>query len=1374
MTARKNIERNLEEALQRPEAERAAFVDEQCGDDVELRRELLELLKHHEDAEADGFLQSRPDLPVTEILQQADNERHAEANLLFGALAYQLEYIDLAQFSAVCRAWAADKSRPLPELLVERGWIDGQAKAELLRLAERKRNRYGGDVHATLGAVADGAVRDAIKQVDDAAVQATISSLPPAAGYVLTETITEPGTKKSRYTLTRLHAEGGLGQVWVAHDDQLQREVAFKQLRARQSANPEAWRRFLKEAQVTGQLGHPNIVPVYELGRDDQDQPFYTMRLVEGQTLKDAIAESHQDRHAGQADPLAQRRLLDAFISICNAISYAHSRGVLHRDLKPQNVILGGFGEVIVLDWGLAKLGDKEDEQAGTVNVSASAHVQATAAGEIMGTPAYMAPEQAGGRVEQIDVRTDVYGLGAILFEILTGHPPHQPAAGETTQKFLQRIATEESPGPKSVDSTIPRAVDAICAKATARLSEDRYPDAKTLLQDIQHWLADEPVGCCRDSVTERFGRWMRKHRTWARAAAAALVIVTAVSVFATVLVNSARKEQARLREDTNGQRVRAEREANFAREESRRAFRNWYGAQMNLAQRDWEASDARNLLTRLNETAPDNTGKEDLRGFEWYYWDRLLHTELIAFRPTPLMLGFDATGLAFSPDGCRIALASCDNEKGTIQVHDTATRQEVATLVGHNERIRSVSFCPDGKRILSVDCAGEVRSWDGTRCTSTFTLEQGDYRSNVFALSPDGRWIAHGWADPIRICDAMTGKEVLSLEYEDSPREQLGDMTFSADSRYLAVLYGNSLDSSGGSDAATVIAWNIEILTSEVTRYAFSDGRVVVPNSNGSWMAPRSDGAVIDPSSQSNLSSWFAPRSDGTVITRRVDGSHFRSIALSPDGKWLATGSDSAAAKVWDMSSGAERLSLGLPGEGADVILFSPDGKRLASAHGRTVKVWDATTGGAMVTLRGHRNEVEGLAFSPDGRRLASCDTEKTRVWDISAEQERTTNTFACDVEALLRVAPDLRRMTSIGLQERAIRLWDAATGRLLRELTPADGTTFCGNIAFSLDWQTIACGVDNKLSVWNAATGELQRSFAAHATRVESVRFSPDGRHVATGAWPSYSSMSNMEEFSDAQLKVWDALSGREQFSVDGCFPATFDSEGTRIAAVATGRLRILDSANGREMATVEAYLGFYSLDTVVFSPDGHSIAAAPFPRNPEAESGIDEADLNAVKIFDLNSGRVRMVLKGCKEGVYALAFSPDGKRLAGLEYPDTVRMWDLTSGHEVLVLRRSVDCLHPQLTFSKDGTRLACAGGGRLDIWDARPWTPKLKAEYEAQGLVRFYLPTRKTKRELLDAIKRDGTISEAVRQCALELAKDFLPPSNSSTSHEEAHQ
>jgi serine/threonine-protein kinase len=323
------------------------------------------------------------------------------------------------------------------------------------------------------------------------------------------------GAAGSRYRPLRFHARGGLGEVHVARDGELGREVALKRIQARHAHHDEARRRFLREAEVTARLEHPGVVPVYGLVHDADGQPCYAMRFIQGETLTEAIDRFH---HADQAqrDPgerrVALRELLGRFVAACNTIAYAHSRGVLHRDLKPGNIMLGPFGETLVVDWGLAKVfgGTEAAPASGEDEPGRDAIDPETRLGQAIGTPAYMSPEQAAGRWNVVGPASDVYGLGATLYALLTGQAPFRGAARDV----LPRVERGDFPPPRQQNRAVPRALEAICLKAQALRPEDRYASATALKDDLEKWLADEPVSAYREPLLARTGRWVRRHKT--------------------------------------------------------------------------------------------------------------------------------------------------------------------------------------------------------------------------------------------------------------------------------------------------------------------------------------------------------------------------------------------------------------------------------------------------------------------------------------------------------------------------------------------------------------------------------------------------------------------------------------------------------------------------------------------------------------------------------------------------------------------------------------------------------------------------------------------------------------------------------------------
>ncbi|MFT7643884.1 MAG: tetratricopeptide (TPR) repeat protein/tRNA A-37 threonylcarbamoyl transferase component Bud32, partial [Pirellulaceae bacterium] len=470
-----------------------------------------------------------------------------DEHLLFAVIAMQLGHIDAAQFGDICARWGGNKEKPLDQIMVEAEMITEDERAEIARIWQLKIDQHEGNGRAALNSAADTNIRESLDDVGDNVFDVT--SHPPSSDRITAlETIDWAEESRSRYTLTRVHGEGGLGRVWLAIDAHLKREVALKELRPNRNDEQNSLR-LIREAQITGQLDHPNIVPVYELAPNGKgDRPFYTMRFLRGVTFGEKVRSYHTRRKEGKATRMELRELVNAFVNVCNAIGYAHSRGIVHRDLKPSNIMVGDYGEVVVLDWGLAKNVEDPDPDIDIREiVTDSNDISKTIEGQVIGTPAYMSPEQADGRLSLIDRRTDIYGLGAILFMILVGRPPHrgQTTGNSTrdTMDLLRRITEGDVPTASEADASAPKPLSAIARKAMAKSRKDRYDDTEQLAEDVSHWLADEPVEPYADAVGERVARWMRRNKTWTQAGAAALVLVAAVSLVSALLVNLARQK---------------------------------------------------------------------------------------------------------------------------------------------------------------------------------------------------------------------------------------------------------------------------------------------------------------------------------------------------------------------------------------------------------------------------------------------------------------------------------------------------------------------------------------------------------------------------------------------------------------------------------------------------------------------------------------------------------------------------------------------------------------------------------------------------------------------------------------------------------------
>jgi serine/threonine-protein kinase len=484
----------------------------------------------------------------------ADTDR----NLLFGVLALQAGLLNARQFAEACSTWAARKETPLEDLLVELGLLTDEDRSLLAALLERNLKKHSGDVRASLAAVAAEPARQALSSVDDPAIQESLSGFGPLEGPCLSSTTAYQPASRDRYTLRRLHATGGIGQVWLACDEALGRDVALKELRPEKGLHPAALARFLEEAKITSQLQHPSIVPVYELARGgDGKQPFYTMRFVGGCTLNDAIGAYHRERETAGVGPLALRELLNAFVDVCNAVAYAHSRGVIHRDLKPANVVLGDYGEVILLDWGLAKARGSAESDSSLLPVALTPEEGRgeTVQGQVLGTPGYMPPQQAAGRLDLVDERSDVYGLGAILYVILTGQAPFP---GSDRQQVLMQVMREPPVAPRRLVAETPAALEAVCLKALAKRPADRYGSASELADEVKHFLADEPVSAYREPLAASVGRWVRRHRTGVIAAGAAVAVAVVGLAVATWLLTGAYRQAEDQRDQARAQRDRA------------------------------------------------------------------------------------------------------------------------------------------------------------------------------------------------------------------------------------------------------------------------------------------------------------------------------------------------------------------------------------------------------------------------------------------------------------------------------------------------------------------------------------------------------------------------------------------------------------------------------------------------------------------------------------------------------------------------------------------------------------------------------------------------------------------------------------------------
>ena len=477
-----------------------------------------------------------------------------DQNLLFGLLALQNGLINQDQLLGAFRAWTLDKALPLANHLVKRRDIDDEERAGVDAIVALQMKKHGSAVENSLAAIPVlPSTRESLAELGDGEIEASLGhvgsacirrNLPTEADPDLTATqsVGAATSDGQRFRILRPYARGGLGAVFVALDNELNREVALKQILDHHADDPISRQRFMREAEVTGGLEHPGIVPVYGLGSYADGRPYYAMRFIRGDSLKQAIERFHQPpkaespssaqrerpgdetvRAAAGSRDLELRKLLRRFVDVCNALDYAHSRTVLHRDIKPANIILGKHGETLLVDWGLAKArglpepGMAADERA--IVPSSRSGSSETLPGSALGTAAYMSPEQARGDLDALGPRSDVYSLGATLYCVLTGKPPVE---GDDLGALLQAVERGEFLPPRKLSPWVDRAIEAVCLKAMALKSSDRYPTPKAMSEDIERWMADEPVTAWREPVSRRMLRWLTRHRVGVTAAAAA------------------------------------------------------------------------------------------------------------------------------------------------------------------------------------------------------------------------------------------------------------------------------------------------------------------------------------------------------------------------------------------------------------------------------------------------------------------------------------------------------------------------------------------------------------------------------------------------------------------------------------------------------------------------------------------------------------------------------------------------------------------------------------------------------------------------------------------------------------------------------------
>ena len=471
-------------------------------------------------AKIDATIGFERTVPVSDSALDAGSVSKQVRDLAFAAVLLRSGTVTARRLKQTVADWTTHGSSRLSDHLAIRGLISEDLRDELENVAARELERIDHRAAHNPEWTTTQQDRHVLNYLDQTGKLARLLGISDAS--VLSPHEVETRQVNARYTLLRRLGQGGIGTVWLARDENLHRYVAVKEITRDTATADQALAHFRREAEITGKLEHPGIVPVYQFGIDEATgRSFYAMRFLGKRTLQDAISEYHERREAGTDDRLLQHRLLTAFVNVCQAVAHAHSRKVIHRDLKPENIAIDSFGQIVLLDWGLAKINDetgmyevKGEPEPGDLHSIGSTH-----SGRVLGTPLYMAPEQAAGRLDDVDEMTDIYGLGGILYAILTGEGPHQRElesgdASRRTSEIFSRIVGRAVTPPSTIVENVPPELNAVCLKALANKRYLRYHNATELAEDIERFRAGAPVAAYDAPLAQRAKRWMATHPT--------------------------------------------------------------------------------------------------------------------------------------------------------------------------------------------------------------------------------------------------------------------------------------------------------------------------------------------------------------------------------------------------------------------------------------------------------------------------------------------------------------------------------------------------------------------------------------------------------------------------------------------------------------------------------------------------------------------------------------------------------------------------------------------------------------------------------------------------------------------------------------------
>jgi WD40 repeat protein/tRNA A-37 threonylcarbamoyl transferase component Bud32 len=1039
-----------------------------------------------------------------------------------------------------------------------------------------------------------------------------------------------------------------MGVVFKARHIALNRIVALKMIRADRLTGDGDIRRFGIEAQAAAQLQHSNIVAIHDVGQV-QGQHFYTMDYIAGQNLSQVAREK----------PLPPRLAAQYVQKIAAAIQYAHERGILHRDLKPTNVLIDQNDEPQVTDFGLAKMVANDSEM--------------TTSGMVIGSPSYMPPEQASGRNREVSVRSDVYSLGAILYDVLCGRPPFR---ADTTIETLKQVVETEPVLPRLLNPRAPRDLETIVLKCLQKEPGKRYGSAQELADELGRFLRGELILARPVSAPEKVLRWCKR-----KPALAALAMVF-VFGFVGIL----------------WQWQRANTNATSERRERRNAQFTVTRLEIDRAEMLFErgqAAEALAYLARVLRREPTNrvAGERIISA--------LAHRNFCV----PLFqleLKADVTSAEFSPDGRRVLTSSKD---GTARVWDGKTGEPLLGPLQHADEVSAAHFSRDGARIVTVSLDKTARIWNaqtGQPLTAPLQHEAGVWCAD---FSPDGQRLLTGSQEGlVRQWNVTTGELLGSTGIL---KVAIKFVKFSPDGKWIA------LATSPGYEGALLNAADWSVVS------VYSVEHSVLP----SFPSFSLDGSRLI-TSIPKIIDILGPGFGGTNrFARAIYKNGIKCARFSPDGQYVAASSFDSAATIWDAHTLQRVGELMRHEHWVEALDFSPDGQKIVTgSKDHTARIWDAHTGNPLSEPLRHEANVVAVQFSPDGQRvLTMCEGRGVWVWDVRGEQPFTATLQHGHPVRKAVFSPDGNRTATVTLGQykgdTLLRLWDAQKAAAF--LPPLGAGEM--DVQFSPDGQRVAATAGSCATVWNSTSGKMIGAPFSNGDAVECVRFSPDGQMVvlagigsqvslwsiATGGllreW-THQGPATFAQFSpngrwimtastDKTARLWDWRTGNpmtEPLRHEGAVVwADVSADSQRVVTLSRDqKARIWEAASGKLLHTLTHAGEPYKFNSVQFSPDGSLVVIA---------SG------NTAQIWDSRTGQPITAPLKHDGRVNSVRFSPDGRRLVTSCHDGTARLWDVTTGHSLSEpLRHQERVIYAE--FSSDGRRVITASDdGTAKIWE-----------------------------------------------------------------------